>query len=81
MTDYSQVDILASRHKSVNFGAEKGPGWLKWWAQIDCYREKVLEVALDKGRHEPFELGRVWRVLCIHRPGLERGFRSQVSGF
>ena len=26
LTDHSQVDMLALRHKSVNFAAEKGPG-------------------------------------------------------
>ena len=29
-TDYSQVDILGSRCKSVNFGAGKSPGQPNW---------------------------------------------------
>ena len=36
LTDFSQVDILAPRYKSVNFEAENRPGEANWCAQVDC---------------------------------------------
>ena len=36
MTDYSQVDILASRYKFVKFGVQTSPGSPNRVAQIDC---------------------------------------------
>ena len=35
LTDFSQVDKLGVRYKSVNFGTGKSPGTPDWRAQID----------------------------------------------
>jgi len=48
------------------------------WKEALQVRVRAWGCMVYTGRHEAFELGRVWRILCIHRPGLYKRSRSQV---
>ena len=43
LTDYSQVDMLGVRYKSVSVGAEKSPVSPNWRAEIDRDRSVTLQ--------------------------------------
>ena len=40
LTDYTQVDMLGMRYKSVNFGAEKSPESPYWRTKTNCARAR-----------------------------------------
>ena len=46
LTDYSQVDTLGVRYKSVNFGSGKSPSSPDGWSQIDRDRARCLSWAV-----------------------------------